>query len=239
MKAPLPVPCLCLVTDRGLCRSDFGELEWKVAAAIHGGVDLVQLREKDLTGRELLMLAERLKRVTEHSAMLFINDRIDVALACGAEGVQLGEEAIPVDAARKAAGSKLLLGRSVHTLEGALVAEEHGADLILAGTIYDTGSHPGSEPAGPQFISQLSERVKIPVMGIGGISTSNVGQVMDSGGSGAAVISAILSAQDPEQAARSLKGTIDGAWNLRRSQHESTPLVVASIADREKPSTER
>jgi thiamine-phosphate diphosphorylase len=235
MKAPLPVPCLCLVTDRGLCRSDLGELEWKVAAAIRGGVDLVQLREKDLTGRELLMLAERLKRVTGHSATLIINDRIDVALACGAEGVQLGEEAIPVDAARKVAGNELLLGRSVHTLEGALVAEEHGADFILAGTIYATGSHPDSEPAGPQFISQLSEKVKIPIMGIGGISTSNVGRVMDSGGSGTAVISAILSAEDPEQAARALKGTIDGAWNLRRSRQESTPLVVASIADREKP----
>ena len=106
MATRIPIPCLCLVTDRRLCNSDPEELERRVAGAVRGGVNMVQLREKDLTGGRLLELALRLRKATNGSALLFVNERADVALACGADGVQLGEEGLPPEAARKVAGRK-------------------------------------------------------------------------------------------------------------------------------------
>ena len=100
MTPQIPVPCLGLVTDRGLCASDSEELVRRVAQAVRGGVNLVQLREKGLPGGQLLRLAEDLRNVTSGRALLFINERVDVAIACGADGVQLGEEGLPVEAAR-------------------------------------------------------------------------------------------------------------------------------------------
>jgi len=216
MKPPMPIPCLCLVTDRRLCHSDPQELEERVTRAVKGGVNLVQLREKDLSGGQLLELAERLRKVTRGLALLFINERVDVAVACGADGVQLGEEGMPVEAARKVAGESLLISRSVHSQEGALTAEAQGADFLVVGTIFPTGSHPGAEAAGPQLLSSIAGRTSIPFAGIGGINTANVSQVISAGASGAAVISAILAAEDPELAARELRMAIDVAWRARQ-----------------------
>ena len=224
MKLTVPVPCLCLVTDRRMCHGDHRELEWKVASAVKGGVNLVQLREKDLPGGQVLALAERLREAVEGSALLFVNERVDVALASGAEGVQLGEEGLPVDEARRIAGERLLIGRSVHSLEGALAAEASGADLLVAGAIFATGSHTKALPAGPQLLSSIASQSSLPLMGIGGISRYNVAQVMDAGASGAAVVSAILGAQDPEQAARELKDAIDESWQLRYPSHTMVGL---------------
>jgi len=212
MKSRIPAPSLCLVTDRRLCSSGSQGLEKAVAGAVRGGVDLVQVREKDLSGVRLLELAGRLRRVTEGSALLFVNGRVDVALACGADGVQLGEDAIPVEAARRVAGDALIVGRSVHTLEGALEAEQAGADFLFVGTVFPSGSHPDGETVGTQLLSEVSKRVRIPFLGVGGIDSSRVSQVMAAGASGAAVISAILSAPDPREAASYLRGAMDEAW---------------------------
>ena len=206
------MPSLCLVTDRRFCSSGPRDLEKAVAGAVKGGVDLVQLREKDLPGGELLEMANRLRRVTEGSALLFVNGRVDVALACGADGVQLGEDAIPVEAARRVAGESLMVGRSVHNLEGAVEAEAAGADFLVVGTVFPTGSHPHGETVGPQLLAEVAKRVRIPFLGIGGIHAGNLRRVMAEGASGAAVISAILSDPDPREAASQLKGAMEEAW---------------------------
>ena len=106
----LPYPALCLVTDRSYCEGQ--PLSAKVAAAVEGGVNLVQLREKDLPGGQLLALATADSNVTREKALFLVNDRVDVALATSADGVQLGEEALPVEAVRSIAGRRLLIGRS-------------------------------------------------------------------------------------------------------------------------------
>lgn len=203
MKGRVPEPCLCLVTDLSVC-GDAETLVKRVAAAIRGGVNMVQLREKGLPGGELLKLALRLREVTQDRALLFINERVDVALVCEANGVQLGERALPVMVTKRLAEGRLLIGRSVHSLEGAIEAAEAGADVLTVGTIFATASHPGNEPAGVGLIRQIASQVSLPLIGIGGIKAANAAQVMEAGATGVAVIRAVLAAPDPEEAARAL-----------------------------------
>ena len=214
--ASIGTPFLCLVTDGRFWQPDPGELERKVDLALRGGVDLVHLREKGLAGGPLLELARRLRRVTEGRALLFVNERVDVAAVCGADGVQLGENGLSVEAARRVAGEGLLVGRSVHSPDGAVSAEEDGADLLLVGSIFPTDSHGGGS-AGPGLLAEVAARVTIPFAGIGGIEAGNVGEVMESGAAGAAVISAILGAEDPCRAAREVRTAMDEAVGARRA----------------------
>ena len=207
MSAPnsptIPYPTLCLVTDRSYSQGQL--LSTKVAAAVEGGVNLVQLREKDLPSGQLLALATAIRDVTRKKALFLVNDRVDVALAADADGVQLGEEALPVEAVRRLARQRLLIGRSVHSLQGALEAEDQGADFLLVGTIFPTGSKPEAQPAGLQLLARVARSVNVPFLAIGGVSSSNVAQVIAQGAAGAAVISAILAPPDTQQAARELK----------------------------------
>ncbi len=203
MATTLPWPCLCLVTDRRLGGDQ--TLVSKVAQAVAGGVNLVQLREKDLPGRPLMNLATELRAVISSSALLLINERADVAAAARADGVQLGEEALPTKEVRKILGPEALIGRSVHSEQGAKLAEAEGADFLLVGTMYATSSHPGHEPAGPELIRRIAAGCSLPLMGIGGINEVNLGPVLEAGAQGVAVISSILAAPDPEKAARGLR----------------------------------
>ena len=208
MSTKLPWPCLCLVTDRRLGGEQTLEsvvLPTVVAQAVAGGVNLLQLREKDLPGRLLLKLATELRGVIGSSVLLLINERVDVAAAARADGVQLGEEALPTKEARKFLGPEALIGRSVHSEQGAKLAEAEGADFLLVGTMYATSSHPGHEPAGPELIRRIAANCSLPQMGIGGIKEANLGPVLEAGAQGVAVISSILAAPDPEQAARGLR----------------------------------
>ncbi len=198
----LSYPTLCLVTDRLRCNGR--RIEDVVDAAIDGGVGLVQLREKDLPAAELHSLALCLKDVVGSRAMLFINDRVDIALAVGVDGVQLGENALPLQAARQVSGRRLLLGRSVHSVAGALEAEAQGVDLLTLGTIFPTVSHPGARTGGSALVQEVAAAVDVPFLGIGGIDASNAGQVIAQGAAGAAVITAITTAPDPAAAASSL-----------------------------------
>ena len=209
MRPVLPYPCLCLVTDRQV--GDADTLPERVAAAVAGGVDLVQLREKDLPGGELLQLAAALEERIGGRAWLMVNERVDVAAALPAAGVQLGEAALPVAVARRLLGTDALIGRSVHSLEGARQAVAAGADFLVAGTMYASSSHPGEKPAGPELIRQIAAVADIPVVGIGGITADNVGAIMQAGAAGAAVITDILAAHDPEQAADQLKAAMRAA----------------------------
>lgn len=199
-------PTLCLVTDRAYATTR--SLATLVAAAVLGGVDLVQLREKDLSSGDLLTLATEIRESTASGKALFIvNDRVDVALAAGADGVQLGEDAMPVDAVRRIAPG-LLIGRSVHSIEGAREAEAQGADFLVVGTIFLTGSKVDIEPAGPGFLERVAASVSLPFLAIGGVTSGNVSQVMEAGAAGAAVISAILAAPDQRVAAEELKAAM-------------------------------
>jgi thiamine-phosphate diphosphorylase len=206
----LNLPALCLVTDRLRCGGR--PLEDVVSLAVEGGVGMVQLRERDLSADALIALAKRIREITRDRALLLINDRIDVALAVGADGVQLPESGLPVDAVRRVAGDRLLIGRSVHDVEGAVAAEADGADMLIAGSVFATTSHPGHEPEGIELLHKLSESVGVPYLGIGGVTTENVGVVMEAGASGAAVITAVTESDDPELAAHDLASAISRTW---------------------------
>ena len=199
----LLTPTLCLVTDRAVRRE--AALEAAVVAAVQGGVDMVQLRKKDLPGRALLEVGQRLKQAIDGRALLIINERVDVAQACDADGVQLGEDGLPVPVVRRLLGAGKLIGRSVHSVEAAMQAESEGADFLVVGTIFTTGSHPGAKPAGVELLGEVAQQVTVPFLGIGGITSDNVPEVMRAGASGAALISAILSAPDPQGAAAHIK----------------------------------
>jgi len=209
----LRLPTLCLVTDRQRCGES--PLEDVVDQAIKGGVNLIQLREKDLPTGELLALAMRLREVTRGRALLVINDRLDVAQAAGADGVHLPENGLPVAIARWLLGQHTLIGRSVHSEEAAIEAEQAGADYVQLGTIYATESKPDAKPAGPDLVRKVSAAVATPVLAVGGVQPDNAAEVIEAGASGASVISAIQGAADPQAAARQLVEAMSEAWKKR------------------------
>jgi len=173
-------------------------------AALDGGVQAVQVREKDLAGRELYTLAAQLRKLTEnYSARLFINDRIDVALAVEADGVQLGQRSFSVATARSLLGPDKLIGVSAHN--PAEIAAAAGADFIVFGPVYFTPSK--AAYGEPQGISRLRQAVKqspMPVLAIGGINLERVPEVLATGAHGIAMISALSTAPNPDQVAREL-----------------------------------
>lgn len=215
----LPEPCLMLVTDRTRCA---GLLEDAVAAAVAGGVNAVQLREKDLPAGELLQTAQRLRTITRGKALLFVNDRLDVALACDADGVHLPESGLPPKMARQVGGRDLIIGRSVHSVAAAKDAARSGADYLVVGTIYATASHPGRQVAGPELIREVGRALDLPLLGIGGITTEKVHEVITAGAVGVAVISAILAAPNPKAAAVALRAALNAAWASQMPKERGT-----------------
>ena len=227
MPPALPYPCLCLVTDNGVCPPD--ELPARVAAAVAGGVDLVQLRDKEQPGGLMLAQVVRLRSVTRGRALLLVNERADVARAGGADGVQLGEAAMPTGLVRPIMGNAALIGRSVHSLAGAAAAAEAGADFLLVGTMFATRSHPGAEPSGPGLLERIAAAgVNRPLLGIGGVTPDNVGQLIAAGACGAAAITGILASDDPEASARRLKSAMINVAG--RPPTAARPLVVGPPA---------
>ena len=171
---------------------------------------MVQLREKSLSTGDLYVLASRLRRATLGKAILTINDRIDVAIAVDADGVHLPSHSLPAYVVKKLGGGRLLIGRSVHSVEEAVVAESDVADYLILGTIYGTASHPGRPPSGPGLIEAVKARVLTHVYAIGGINASNAGEVMRAGADGVAVIRSILGAPNPRTAAREIAEIVEG-----------------------------
>jgi thiamine-phosphate pyrophosphorylase len=198
-----------LVTDRTACCDR--RLDEIVEAAVEGGVNLVQLREKDLPAADLYDLAVRLRQAVGTQALLFVNDRVDVALAAGADGVQLGERGLPIEVARELAPD-LLIGRSVHDVAVAADAIRIGVDLLMVGTMFASRSHPGQMPAGPSLVRKIAGLTTLPLVGIGGITPSNATQVIAAGAGGVAAVSSIVSALDPREAAARLVAAVDEAW---------------------------
>jgi thiamine-phosphate pyrophosphorylase len=198
---------LYLITDRHATKLSLPEA---VRLALQGGVRAVQLREKDLPMRELLVLAQELRTITaEFGAKLFINDRIDVAVAVNADGVHLGQQSMPVEAARKVVGKDLLIGVSTHSLEEARTAVGGGADFITFGPVYDTPSKAKyGSPVGIDMLKTLKNEILIPFYAIGGINSGNLRLVLGAGAFGVAMISSVMSAMDIKKASSKLLESI-------------------------------
>ncbi len=179
---------------------------------------MVQLREKDLSANRLLALACELRAITSGKALLMVNDRIDVAISSGADGVQLGEDSLDVASARQLMGKDMLIGRSVHSTEGARQAQEAGADFVVLGTMFETESHPVGPTGGLELARNAAMSLDIPILGIGGIAVSNIADVLDAGLSGAAVITAISMAEDAGAATEQLATAMRGAYSNRRAR---------------------
>lgn len=198
---------LYVVITEKLCagRSALDVLEKTLAA----GVLLVQLREKDLPGRELYERALAFSQKTKAAgALLIINDRLDIALAAAADGVHLGQDDLPVAAARRLAPD-LIIGASTHSLEEALAAQNAGASYVNIGPIFATMTKETAVPLGPEMIEHIAPRLKIPWTTMGGIKAANIGQVVSRGARHPAVITAVTAADDPEAAARELRDIIN------------------------------
>jgi thiamine-phosphate pyrophosphorylase len=174
--------------------------------ALDGGVRAIQLREKDLSGQDLFQLAYKTRDLcARYDAQLFINDRVDVALAVDAAGVQLGKASIPIETARALLGRHKLIGYSAHSLDETQTAQQSGTDFILFGPVYFTASKaPYGTPQGVATVKQIVEKVTVPLYAVGGINLDNIVDVRNAGVRGVAVISAISSAQNPREAAGSM-----------------------------------
>ncbi|QCC50856.1 thiamine phosphate synthase [Halapricum salinum] len=185
-----------------------------VRAAIAGGVNVVQLREKDVPARERYELGLDLRELTRDSGVpLIVNDRVDIAQAIDADGVHLGDEDLPVEVARDLLGEDAIVGRSVSFVEDAREAERAGADYLGVGAIYATGSKDDIDDEehaiGLDRLESICEAVSIPVVGIGGVDASNAAMVAATGADGVAVITAITGATDPEAATRALGDAVE------------------------------
>jgi len=199
------IPRLYVVTDRQ--QTAGRPLEAVVAAAARGGAGMIQLREKDLTARELYDLGARLQSLLlPHGIPLLINDRLDVAQALDAAGVHLAGHSLSPAQARRQLGPDKLLGVSTHSLEEARQAVREGVDFIVFGPVYDTPSkRQYGSPQGLQRLAEVVAHVTCPVIAIGGIDTDNLPQVLQTGAHGVAMIRAVLAAPDPCLATRQLR----------------------------------
>jgi len=169
-----------------------------LAALLEAGVSILQLRVKSLPPVDFLELAKQARAVTRaHGCKLIINDRVDIALACGADGVHLGQDDLPLSAGRKLMGQKII-GISTHDLDQARAAERAGADYIGFGPMFGTRTKAtGYEARGPEMLQQIRRAVTLPIVAIGGITEANVQEVWQAGADSVAIIGDVLHDNDP------------------------------------------
>ncbi len=194
---------LYLITDRTVSRRPLLDV---VEECLSVGLRAVQLREKDLAARELLDMAAVLRETTRRrSARLLVNDRADVALAVGADGVQRTHASLPVSALREIVPRPFLIGASVHSEPEASAAAAQGADFVVFGPVYDTPSkRQYGPPQGVEALGRLTSLVGVPVLAVGGITAPRVKDVLAAGASGVAVIGAILGSERPADATKAM-----------------------------------
>lgn len=197
-------PLLYLITDRN--QTHGCKLQDVLNQAVRGGAALVQIREKDLSAGELFHLTKELKEVVKQSnGKILINDRLDIALSLGLDGVHLGQSGFPVKEARKMMPREMLLGVSTHSLSEAINAERDGADFITFGPVYPTPSKiKYGAPVGLNALTQVLQRVTIPIFAIGGISLEKIAIIKGLGCNRVAVISAIIASSDVYSATREM-----------------------------------
>jgi thiamine-phosphate pyrophosphorylase len=202
---------LYVITDEGIGRGrSHAELARR---AVAGGADVIQLRDKALSCRDLLGAAVAIREITRDAGALFIvNDRLDVALAAGADGVHLGENDLPIGEARRLAPPGFIIGASVGSVATAVSAEAEGADYVALSPTFATGSKDDAGPGhGLAMLSAVRAAVALPLVAIGGITAGNVGEVIAAGADGVAVISAVVGKDDVTAAARDIRNRIAAA----------------------------
>jgi len=177
-------------------------LDEVVSSALEGGAQMIQFRDKESSDEEFLVLAQRIKKITEKKKNLFIiNDRVNIAKSIDADGVHLGQDDMPLKEARGILGQEKIIGISTSNLEEALEAEKQGADYVGLGPIFQTGSKEIKGTIGTEMLKLVLGRVKIPVFPIGGINLSNIDQVVQAGSRRIAVISAVIAQKEVKKAA--------------------------------------
>jgi thiamine-phosphate pyrophosphorylase len=206
MKLSLSQPWLYLITDRTAC--DRQDVLTLVEMAARAGVDLIQIREKDLPVKAVCHLVERAATRTASSKVrILVNDRLDVALSCGVHGVHLTTQSLPTAVARKIVGSDFLIGVSTHSMAQAKQAETEGADFIVLGPVFETPSKASfGPPLGLAAFADIVRSVTIPVLALGGINLQNFHQVLDQGASGIAAIRLFAGASALEEVVTQMKG---------------------------------
>ena len=196
-------PTLYFITDSTEYTGE--EFLRRVKAALEGGATLLQLREKDRSTRDYIETAKKVHELARaYNVPLIIDDRLDVALAVGAEGVHLGQSDMPVATARRIAGPGMIIGATAKTVEQAKEAEAQGADYLGVGAIYPTTTHVKTKITPVSTLDAICKEVSIPVNAIGGLNKTNLGVLEGVGISGICVVSAIMKAPDPEAEARIL-----------------------------------
>lgn len=199
---------LYVIVDRDVARDK--DLAQVAEAAIKGGADVIQFRDKTSTDKESIKTALVIRVVTRrHKVPFIINDRVDIAIAADADGVHLGQDDLPVNTARAILGKNKLIGVSTHNLEQAINAQEDGADYIGIGPVYATPTKPDYQPVGEELLKEIKEKVAIPFVAIGGINKDNLHRVLDSGANAVCVATAATGTDDVEAATRLLKNLIE------------------------------
>jgi thiamine-phosphate pyrophosphorylase len=194
-------PSLYVVLDRLAARGR--SLDDLLAAVIDGGCRMVQLREKDWPSGRILPLAERLLVRARRAGVTFVvNDRVDLAVAVGADGVHLGQDDLPARIARPLLRPGMLLGISTHDVVQAHAARDAGADYVAVGAMFATTTKADFQLVGPGLVRKLRPDIRVPLVGIGGITHDNAADVIRAGADGVAVISAVCGAPDPAAATR-------------------------------------
>jgi thiamine-phosphate pyrophosphorylase len=220
-KYSLPsAPLLLLVTDR--TRYGDRSLEDVFVPALSGGVSMIELREPDMSARDLLGEAERLRRLALGGVPLVVYDRVDVAVAGNADGVHLSGEGLPISAAKQA-GRGMLVGKTVTSVAEAIAAEQAGADYIVVEPLFFSHYAQERSPLGPTLVRRIKAKVHIPLLAGGGITAGNAHQVIAAGADGVSVISEIVDAFDARVAAQCLLVAMRDAWPTR-------PLLREALA---------
>lgn len=174
-----------------------------VASALKGGVDILQLREKNMLANKIIELGKKVKLLcAEYGATFIVNDRVDIAYVLDADGVHLGQDDMDIESARKILGSNAIIGISTHAPEQAQKAVNDGADYIGMGPVFTTPTKPGRQSVGLEYVKWVSENIKIPAFAIGGIDLDNVQDVINAGAKKVAVVRAIINSDNPEKAAQ-------------------------------------
>lgn len=199
---------LYAITDSSMIGNS--TLKEKVEEAILGGATMIQLREKNISKDEYIAIAKEIKEVTDrYNIPLIINDQVDVALACDAAGVHVGQQDMAAALVREKIGPEKILGVSVQTVEQAILAEKAGADYLGVGSIFPTSTKKDAALVSIETLKAICDSVNIPIVAIGGINEENIIKLKGSGIAGISVVSAIFAQKDAQKAAEGLRRQVE------------------------------
>lgn len=197
-----------------------------VASALQGGVEIIQLREKNMSAKKILEIGKKIKQLClQYDTTFIVNDRIDIAALLEADGVHLGQDDLDVKSAREILGANAIIGISTHAPEQALEAVENGADYIGVGPVFETPTKEGRIPVGLEYVGWASKNIEIPAFAIGGIDLENVETVVNAGLSRVAVVRSIINANSPQIAAENFLNKLDG----KRTEEKSEEKIITKF----------